>query len=366
LSYTYDGSHYHAAASYNSYTYTYDGNGNATARARNGVTLTFAYNGENRLTTVNSSDNSVNNSYTYDADGTRIKSANVYQNLAPGAWVYSNSTLSNNYVGADGDTYPNSGSGSSREFVNGTSGILQRYQLDLGRNYLIDKIKVWHYFPDGRTYHDTKIEIVPSGSSTWTAVFDSDQSGEYAESASGKTVTFTAQNVRGIRDWINGSTANTGNHWVELEVWGWSNIYYVNKYYEYRGHHVQSSRYYYFGDQRIAMRRGPRNDRGGMVYLATDHLGGTNITLDEANGHLLTELRYNAWGAARLASGSTATSLRYTGQREDEEIANLYDYGARWYDAYLNHLFTSFERITTIVMKPMYNLTKGNVIFADH
>jgi hypothetical protein len=73
---------------------------------------------------------------------------------------------------------------------------------------------------------------VSTDGQTWTTVFDSAVSGEYAESAAGKTVTFTSRNVRYVRDWLNGSTSNAGNHWVEIEVWGRASTVYIGNYYE--------------------------------------------------------------------------------------------------------------------------------------
>jgi hypothetical protein len=47
-----------------------------------------------------------------------------------------------------------------------------------------------------------------------------------------KTHTFATRNVRYVRDYLNGSTANTGDHWVEMEVWGTANTAYVGNYFE--------------------------------------------------------------------------------------------------------------------------------------
>ena len=46
-------------------------------------------------------------------------------------------------------------------------------------------------------------------------------------------------------------------------------------------------------------------------------------------------LRFKAWGEQRYASGTTPTTYRYTGQREQSQLS-IYFYGARWYDPYLN------------------------------
>jgi len=84
-------------------------------------------------------------------------------------------------------------------------------------------------------------------------------------------------------------------------------------------------KYYSAGAVRVAMRQ-----NGEVSYLLSDHLGGTNLTLDAA-GNKVAELRYRAWGETRFSQGSTLTTYRYTGQREASEIG-LYFYNARWYD----------------------------------
>lgn len=57
-------------------------------------------------------------------------------------------------------------------------------------------------------------------------------SGEYAETAAGKTHSFEARSVRYVRDYVNGSTSNAGNHWVEIEVWGARTVVYAGPHYE--------------------------------------------------------------------------------------------------------------------------------------
>lgn len=90
--------------------------------------------------------------------------------------------------------------------------------------------------------------------------------------------------------------------------------------------------YYYVGGQRIGMRvrSGSSDD---LYYLLTEALGSTNKVLD-AEGNLVGEVRYGAWGETRFSSGVAPTDRKYTGQLEAE--AGLYFYGARWYDTYLN------------------------------
>ncbi len=59
-------------------------------------------------------------------------------------------------------------------------------QVDLGTLMDIKEVKVWHYYSDGRTYYDTKTEVSKDGAN-WITIFDSVESGTYAEISSGKT-----------------------------------------------------------------------------------------------------------------------------------------------------------------------------------
>jgi RHS repeat-associated protein len=51
------------------------------------------------------------------------------------------------------------------------------------------------------------------------------------------------------------------------------------------------------------------------------------------------EVRYRAFGATRFTSGTTPTSYRFTGQREEAALG-LYFYNARWYDPVLGHFLS--------------------------
>jgi phage minor structural protein len=50
-----------------------------------------------------------------------------------------------------------------------------------------DYLKIWHYYADGRTYHDQLVEV-SSDRSTWYTVFDAAREGEQAETAEGQTI----------------------------------------------------------------------------------------------------------------------------------------------------------------------------------
>lgn len=70
------------------------------------------------------------------------------------------------------------------DYAAGTPG-LQYVEIDLGSTYNIKTIKVWHYYNDGRTYYDTKVEVAEDAADKaagkWTEVFQSAIMGTYVE-----------------------------------------------------------------------------------------------------------------------------------------------------------------------------------------
>jgi hypothetical protein len=80
-------------------------------------------------------------------------------------------------------------------------------------------------------YHDVIVQLsnTEDFSSGVETVFNNDadnSSGlgagkqpEYFESPDGLEIDFKATNARYIRTWMNGSTANMFNHWVELQAY---------------------------------------------------------------------------------------------------------------------------------------------------
>jgi hypothetical protein len=89
--------------------------------------------------------------------------------------------------------------------------------VDLGTVKAISEIRVWHYHADGRIYKNTKTEVSKDGVA-WEVVFDSATKGTYKETATGHRISFDTKEVRYVRDWVNGSDKNNGNHWVEIQV----------------------------------------------------------------------------------------------------------------------------------------------------
>ncbi len=58
-------------------------------------------------------------------------------------------------------------------------------------------------------------------------------------------------------------------------------------------------------------------------------------------------MRYKPWGEDRFTSGTTPTTMRYTGQRQESSLG-LYFYNARWYDPALGRFISA----DTIVPEP--------------
>jgi len=232
-----------------------------------------------------------------------------------GAGATSNRTLSWPGAVTNEDLWADSSVYSSGEYAYTSPTGLAYVQVDLGAVYSVDKVKVWHYAADGRTYHATKTQVSANGS-TWTTVFDSAVSGEYAETAAGKTHSFAAQGVRYVRDYLNGSTAGAYNHWVEIEAWGTRTTLYGGPHYEWSVEAGAGTSYYYAGASRVAMRRA-----GVLYYLLTDHLGGTHV-MANASGAKVSETRYRAYGEARYygPQNGLRTAYRFTGQESDSYI----------------------------------------------
>lgn len=95
---------------------------------------------------------------------------------------------------------------------------LDSVTVDLGSPKDVSSIIVWHYYADSRIYNATKTDVSVDNT-TWTAVFDSANTGTYIEKPEGRVTTFPTQKIRYIRDWLNGSNANINNHWVEIQAY---------------------------------------------------------------------------------------------------------------------------------------------------
>ena len=109
--------------------------------------------------------------------------------------------------------------------------------------------------------------------------------------------------------------------------------------------------YYFAGSQRIAMRYKDLAQGNTLVFLLSDHLGGTNVVVS-SSGEEEYRLLYRAFGEQRNTINGeveeeTLTDYRYTGQLEQADVG-LYYYGARWYDPALGR----FTQPDTLIPQP--------------
>jgi len=96
----------------------------------------------------------------------------------------------------------------------------EEVQIDFEDTVRINIIKIWHYWADGRSYHENKValSLEPDFKGEEIVVFDSEVDGEYPETAEGKTLTFDVVEAGYLHAWVNGSTANEWHHWVEIQA----------------------------------------------------------------------------------------------------------------------------------------------------
>ena len=115
--------------------------------------------------------------------------------------IMSNITLNENncYVDTTLSNITNPGFTVYRERYNdgnkstfsGTGDGLSVFIFDLGAIHNVDRVKIWRYYRDGRTYHDTKIELSKDGVH-WHTISDGI---DYVETSAGKEWTNTGTEV---------------------------------------------------------------------------------------------------------------------------------------------------------------------------
>jgi len=125
-------------------------------------------------------------------------------------------------IGQGGPELLTDGNTATDAYLGGPTGV----QIDLEEPMLISTIKIWHYWGDGRTYHQNRIAVTLEDKKNLQfaqfepeeIVFDSDVDGEYPETAEGKMIEFKPRKVQYIHAWVGGSTANEWSHWVEIQA----------------------------------------------------------------------------------------------------------------------------------------------------
>lgn len=166
-----------------------------------------------------------------------------------------------------------------------------------------------------------------------------------ARNIGGTTFTLAYDNENRLTDVTGGGTAakfgynGDGERVSGQLTTGGATTVYVGNYYEATGSAVKT--YYYAGSLRVAMR-----DGSTLKFLVGDHLGSTSLTVD-TNAVRISEVRYKPWGETRYTYGTTTTTYRFTGQRQESALGGsdgLYFYNARWYDPTIGR-FTSPDTI---------------------
>jgi len=126
---------------------------------------------------------------------------------------------------------------------------------------------------------------------------------------------------------------------------------YIGNYFEWTSSTSTMKKYYYASGVRVALREGSSDPK----WLLADHLSSSTITASYT-GSRLAELAYEAWGETRYTYGTTPTTYRYTGQRQEilmGGVDGLYFYNARWYDSYQN--FADAYRQIGQFLEDVYN-----------
>jgi prepilin-type N-terminal cleavage/methylation domain-containing protein len=194
------------------------------AAANNGQGLKVSANTTYRYTVNNATNpqtfclTAVNGSTFYMITDSSTPAVGSCANVAQGATVTSSSLPSSSSPGSLPLSIITDGVTTSTSWIGPVATGLSSMTVDLGSAQLISSIKVWHYYADGRSYSATKTEV-STDNTNWTTIYDSAVSGTYPETSAGKTFTFAPLSVRYIRDWLNGSTSNPANHWVEIQAY---------------------------------------------------------------------------------------------------------------------------------------------------
>jgi len=108
----------------------------------------------------------------------------------------------------------------------------QHVTIDLGAQYELYAIVMWHYHKQARVYHDVVVQVAEDIDfiENVTTVFNNDHDNSaglgvggdlhYVETSEGKLIDAKGARARYVRSYSNGNTGNDLNHWIEVEVYG--------------------------------------------------------------------------------------------------------------------------------------------------
>ena len=110
--------------------------------------------------------------------------------------------------------------------------LTQWVQIDLGERRAIYALLFWHYFAEGRLYHDVVVQVAddPDFIKDVRTIYNNDfdnSSGlgigkdlEYVEDNRGRLIDAGGVTGRYVRLYSRGNTSNDQSHYVEVEVYG--------------------------------------------------------------------------------------------------------------------------------------------------
>lgn len=107
----------------------------------------------------------------------------------------------------------------------------QWVQIDLGAEYNVSAIVVWHFHKQARVYKDVTVEVGGDADMTkGTVLYNNDDDNStkkgagkdfsYIETQHGRIIDGKGTKARYVRCWSNGNHVDDLNHYVEVEVWG--------------------------------------------------------------------------------------------------------------------------------------------------
>ncbi|MCX6937896.1 MAG: discoidin domain-containing protein [Verrucomicrobia bacterium] len=126
----------------------------------------------------------------------------------------------------DGDK--DSAEGSYVEMAKGTQWV----QIDLGQTAELNAVYLWHYHSQQRVYLGVVVQISddPDFISGVTVIYNNDAKNlsgrgagkdkSYIETNRGRLLDAKGAKGRYVRLYSNGNSANSANHYIEVEVWG--------------------------------------------------------------------------------------------------------------------------------------------------
>ena len=111
-----------------------------------------------------------------------------------------------------------------------------------------------------------------------------------------------------------------------------------------------TAEYVYFNGKRLARTDNPTNaETSALRYYISDHLGSTDMVMDETFSNVLEDTDYYPYGGIAYQSGSgDLNHFLFTGKERDSETGNDY-FGARYYSNNLGRFMTpdwSAKRVT--------------------